>query len=224
MALSERSPSTTDPAALANFRQLLFADQGLSFSASRAMGPEQTQEPWASFQRAAEHLRARDIPLAVQELKHLADDSSQESRVRLWAWKALRDLGQAPDASIGTQVLGVVIEVPLDRGNDVLASYADGSVRYLNQSGKIGILEPGVPDVEPLVKAEIVEAQHVAAQLPLIPSEPAPAQGAIRVTLLTIGGLRSIEAPMNAMGNPKHPGFPLFQAATKVLRAVTSKT
>ena len=33
------------------------------------------------------------------------------------------------------ELLGAIIEVPLDEGLDVLAAYVDGTVRYINQTG-----------------------------------------------------------------------------------------
>jgi hypothetical protein len=58
-----------------------------------------------------------------------------ETRIQLVTWSALRELGEQPDTKPGTEVLGVVLEVPMRDGYDTLAAYQDGSARYLNFSG-----------------------------------------------------------------------------------------
>ena len=65
-------------------------------------------------------------------------------------------------------MLGVIVEVPLKQGLDVLAAFADGRVRYLNQSGKVAILEEGgAPKVEALAKELITVSQPVVDQIGL---------------------------------------------------------
>ena len=56
----------------------------------------------------------------------LAADASAESRVRALAYNWLRAHGGETPRGL---VLGVIIEVPLNPGLDVLAAYADGGVR-----------------------------------------------------------------------------------------------
>ena len=59
-----------------------------------------------------------------------------ETRIQLWVWSALRELGKQPNANLRKEILGVVIEVPMRGAYDTLAGYEDGSARYLNFSGK----------------------------------------------------------------------------------------
>lgn len=59
----------------------------------------------------------------------------------MWAWTALRALGERPSAMHEGEVLGVVVEVPVDEGVDVLAAYADGRVRFLGSAGQIVVRE-----------------------------------------------------------------------------------
>jgi hypothetical protein len=59
----------------------------------------------------------------------------RETRSELFLWAALRELGVQPDQQLGSEVLGVVFEMPMKKGCDTLAAYADGSARYLNFSG-----------------------------------------------------------------------------------------
>ena len=73
-------------------------------------------------------------PAKVDEL---AKDDRAESRVRALAFNWLRMHERETPKGV---VLGVVIEVALDQGLDVLAAYADGSIRYINQTGKMAII------------------------------------------------------------------------------------
>ena len=56
-----------------------------------------------------------------------------------------RDHGIVPDAAIASEVLGVVVEVPIERSHDALAAYADGSVRYLNHAGGASVVDEPPP-------------------------------------------------------------------------------
>lgn len=69
-------------------------------------------------------------------LRKIAQDPEEESRLRALAYNRLRAAGQAVPAK---SLLGVIVEVPLEQGLDVLAAYPDGRVRYLNQSGKVAV-------------------------------------------------------------------------------------
>ena len=84
---------------------------------------------------------------AKQTLRQLTGAADVEARIKLWAWTALRSLGEQPDQKTAAQVLGVVFEVPIPEqtGFDVLAAYADGSVHYINYSGKAAIWDTPHP-------------------------------------------------------------------------------
>ncbi len=72
---------------------------------------------------------------AIMLLRGVLDRPNIETRIQLWAWSALRELGIQPDANVASEVLGVVAEVPMQDAWDTLAAYQDGSARYLNYSG-----------------------------------------------------------------------------------------
>ncbi len=57
-----------------------------------------------------------------------------ESRHYLQAWHFLRQLGVMPDGSTAHHLFGVVVEVALAEGLDVLAAYEDHTARYFNYS------------------------------------------------------------------------------------------
>src|SRR5690242_14080880 len=66
----------------------------------------------------------------------IANDTTQEGRVRALAFNWLRQHGHDVPRRV---LLGAIVEVPLDGGLDTLAAFADGSVRYINQTGKMSV-------------------------------------------------------------------------------------
>ena len=55
--------------------------------------------------------------------------------VYLEAWLALRRLGDTPPSAIAKQVLGVVVEVGVEGGLDLVAVYNDLSAWYYDHTG-----------------------------------------------------------------------------------------
>ena len=116
------------------------------------VGDDHTAEPWASFVRARGHLADGDQDLAVRAWAAIALDESQESRNRLQAWHFLRSINVHPDEElVAHQAWGVVVEVPVDGGHDVLAAYRVGGVRYLNHAGGVSVVEEGQGGEELLI-------------------------------------------------------------------------
>jgi hypothetical protein len=155
-------------------------------------------------------------PARVAEL---AQDASNESRVRAFAFNWLRAHGRPTPKGV---VLGVIVEVPLDQGLDVLAAYADGSVRYINQSGKMAFIEPGgMPGVSRQAKQLVELAQSVVGIIgPWDKARlPPPAQPNIRLTFLVSDGLYFGEGPMQTMQRDPMAG-PLLQQETQLLQLV----
>ncbi|WP_342117823.1 hypothetical protein [Pseudoduganella sp. OTU4001] len=120
----------------------------------------------------------------------IAQDATEESRVRLLAAQWLRDHGHQPAAP---DMLGVIIEVPLDKGMDTLAAYADGRVRYIDQHGHTAVFE-GAPSniadqAKTLVATAIAACAVAGRQKPVY----APAEGRMRITFLEQNGNRMME-------------------------------
>lgn len=158
-------------------------------------------------------------PVRVDEL---AKDDRAESRVRALAFNWLCMHGRETPKGL---VLGVIIEVPLDHGLDVLAAYADGSVRYINQTGKMAIIEPGaLPDASRQAKRLVELAKPVVAQIG--PWEkarlPPPAKPNIRLTFIVSDGLYFGEGPFQVMQHDAAAG-PLIQQGSQLLQQVADK-
>jgi hypothetical protein len=224
-----------------NLRDALFADQDLGevllaaelppgspLAAARARlweaDPAATArladgapEPWRTFLVAAARLEAGLDAAAV--LAPLAQNPRCETRARLWAWTALRGTGAlSPPPS---EVLGLVVEVPVESGYDVLAAYADGRVRFLGHRGQVIIREP--PErADPTVTALLREAASLL-DLPAAPRDrdvPAPLDG-VRLSALSSGGVHTGWVSWADL-DPPAPHAALFAAATRLLEAITA--
>lgn len=188
------------------------------------VGDDEIGEPWDGFVRARKHLEAGDQDLAIREWSRIAlaiDVAGGESRHVLQAWQFLRSVGIVPDASIAGQVLGVVVEVTVDQAHDVLATYADGSVRYLNHAGGATILDDVPPAAVVLAANVLAAGQALADQIgpwtePQLPDLPV---GSMRLTMLTRGGPHFGQGPDDVLGADPMAG-PLLVAATELLVSV----
>jgi hypothetical protein len=137
-----------------------------------------------------------DSPLSIvvssaassEMLQKIADDPAVESRVRVLAFNRLRAM-KLPVAP--KQLLGTVIEFPLRNGLDTLAAFADGRVRYINQTAKPGIFEAAPREVvakanELMRLSQFAVDQHGPSDEP---RRPPPAGGLIRLSFLVSDGL-----------------------------------
>jgi hypothetical protein len=150
-------------------------------------------------------------------LEKIAADPNQESRVRILAYNRLRAGGRPVPSK---QLLGVIVEVPLQEGLDTLAAYPDGRVRYLNQSGKIAIFEGGPPEIEALAKELVAVSQNLVNAIGPWDEKrlPPPRAGNVRITFLVSDGLYFGEGPFQALQEDALGG-PVLAKATQLLHA-----
>jgi hypothetical protein len=154
----------------------------------------------------------------VQSLEQIASDEEQESRIRALAYNRLRSLGQTISEKV---LLGVIVEVPLDQGLDTLAAYADGRVRYLNQSGSASLFEGGPPEVEVKAKELVAVSESLINAIGPWDKErlPPPASGNVRMTFLVSDGLYFGEGPFEMLAQDSMGG-PVLAKAGELLNAV----
>lgn len=190
-----------------SFYNLLFCDEPAAFAAKP--GTDATQWQLTLF---ASHA---DIPA----LESLAADATQEGRIRYLAFSRLRQLGVSVHPKI---LLGVIVEVQLRGGLDTLAAFADGGVRYINQTGKLVVIE-GVASFLPLVQRLLGSSEATVSRIGPWekPRLPPPKDGNIRLTFLVSDGLYFGEGSMSVMQNEPMAG-PIIQRATELLQAVVA--
>ena len=119
---------------------MLFASQSLKEQV-RNSHLNCTPGPFQSIADASKLVDSGNKDAAIALLRSVLDTPKLETRVHLWVWSALRELGQAPDPKSAYEVLGAIIEFPSGGGYDTLAAYVDGSARYLNFSGAALMME-----------------------------------------------------------------------------------
>ena len=158
-------------------------------------------------------------PADKAALRKIAEDQTNEGRVRALAYNRLRGAGEKVPSK---KLFGVIVEVPLKQGLDVLAAFSEGGVRYLNQSGKVAIFEgPGNP-VETLAKELISASQPVVNQIGPWDKQrlPPPKEGNVRLTFLVSDGLYFGEGPFGDLQQDAMAGPVLAKATQLLQRAV----
>jgi hypothetical protein len=206
----------------ADLRETFFADTPLSRTAMLASGD--AEGPWQYFRTAAQLQRDGNIQEARRQLHWILETAGLESRIYLWAWTALRELGEAPPSEIEREVLGVVIDVGLDLGLDTLAAYQDHSARYINQSGKIIIWDAPTPEMNSYIDALLEAAREIVRHTGLHngPKPSAPGKDNALITILTPGGIHFGGGEMNTLyADPI--GGPALDRGARLMQALISK-
>jgi hypothetical protein len=195
-----------DPAA--NFiYQLLFCDRPELFAKQVGTG-----EPWSVLFSPEPDFAA---------LEKLAMDDAAESRVRVLTFNRLRAEGREVPAKIH---LATIVEVGLDQGLDVLATFGDYGVRYINHTGRMSVVEGKTP----LFEAET--AAVLAASKPIVEAigpwdqerRPPPKPGMVRLNFLVSDGLYFGEGPMDTFSRDGLAG-PLIHAASLLLQKLVAE-
>jgi hypothetical protein len=150
-----------------------------------------------------------------ETLEEIANDPAAESRVRMLAFNRLRAMKLPVPAK---QLLGTIIEFPQDNGLDTLAAYADGRVRYINQTGHPAIFE-GAPAAVVAKANELMRVSQLAVDRhgpSDEPRRPPPAGDLVRLSFLVSDGLYVGEGSYQVlMGDPV--GEPVLTAGGELL-------
>jgi hypothetical protein len=201
-----------------DIRDTLFGDLPLDSWAAQGPGVE----PWLSFASARDDLARGNGQGAVATLCMIAQMQGLESRHYAQAWHLLRGLGVQPPPHLQKELLGVVVEVAMDGGVDLLAAYADRSARYYNFSGSGVVWERPNPSLDPLIDALLDAGRAIVVHIGPWegPRRPPPTAGQVRLNMLTPGGLCFGEGPFEALsGDPM--GGRLIHAATELMQGLT---
>ncbi len=204
----------------------LFADQKLTEVVNLPQPPPGTpqSENWDLLLKAADDLQQGKRDTTKQDLKTLLSITNLETRVQLWAWAALRAVGEQPDPSQADKIRGLVVEVPSGVSVDTLAIYADNTIRFIaNGSEAVQVLEkPSKPTADYLKKLFTI-GESLLASAPLTTNRPPLLAKEKRLTLLTFGGNHVISEAGPRGGKWKLPDD--FAAAMEQLPlAITQET
>jgi hypothetical protein len=209
-----------DPAS--SLYNLLFGDSPLD--GWRSNDPLKDSEyPWSTFAEARSAVANRNPQAAIAALKKLADDVGMESRHRLQAWHHLRTLGHNPGDNSKT-VFGVIVEIGLDRGVDIVAAYADHHARYINQGGAIIVWERPDGSIDKDIDTLMEVGEAVCNMIgPWKDSRMGPpARNIARVNFLTPSGLHFGQGPLEQFAQDQMAG-PVIAVACKIMKSLIEK-
>lgn len=205
-----------------NIRDILFGDVPI------AQWPKEdktnVEEPWATFVKARSHLRRKENPQAIQLYKKLLTMAKLESRHYLQTWHFLKEVGIRPSAKIAKKLYGVIVEVALDNGLDIVAAYTDFTARYHNYSGAAIVWDAPDNSLESQIKGVLNAGNIVVDNIG--PWEearpPAPPKGQARISMLTASGLHFGQAPFDALAEDQLGGQ-LISTATTLMHSLIEK-
>jgi hypothetical protein len=198
-------------------RDTLFGDMSLD----QWTGNGTAEFPWSAFVTARNHIGNGEREAAVKNWREIAAHPGLEPRHYLQAWYFLRLAGQQPPARIARQVLGVVVELGMEGGLDLLAAYPDHTARYYNYSGSGVVWEHPDSSLDGEIDALLAASERVVAQIGPWdkPRPPAPDTDHVRLCFLTPSGLHFGQAHMDVMS--KNPiGGPVFYLAGGLMQSL----
>jgi hypothetical protein len=154
---------------------------------------------------------------SAASLRAIVDAAGADSRLRALAAQRLLQSGQRSGSRFVS--FGVLLEVPLPDGLEVLATYADGAVRYLDRSGRATVYDHGPPEVRELAAEAVDHAQARALRLPPWSGArlPPPRVGDVRVSVLGSDGLRFVQGPFASLQKDPDTAA-LVSSAARLLR------
>jgi hypothetical protein len=206
--------------AQSTLRDALFGDTLFSGLPTLNLHPH-SSEPWASFKRVKDSLEKGDSNQAIEALRRILAIPQMESRVCVQVWHLLRELGVEPPTELAKQTLGVVVEVGMPKGVDLVAGYADHCARYWNFSGAGVVWEHPNDMLDKLIDDLLTKGSSVVQRIGpwKEPRPAAPANGIVRLNFLTPNGLHFGQGPMNALA--KDPmGGPVLSSVFQLMKAL----
>lgn len=155
----------------------------------------------------------------VADLQKVIDDINFDSRLKILAYNQQLSKGHKSDKK---ELLGVIIEVRLDNGLDVLASFRDGTARYINATGEMIIWEMTDETSNKLTQDIFVKSQEILKKIGVWdkPRRPHPKKGTARITLLISDGLYFGEGPIDILFNDPLAS-PALSSGTELMRYLT---
>lgn len=205
-------------------REVLFGDLPFSEWPNESL-PKPYDEPWLSFARARDQLTAGDREGAKQTLARILAMPDLESRHYLQGWHFLRGLGEQPPAAEAKRLYGVVVEVAMPEGLDILVAYADRTARYFNYTGAGVVWERPDDSLDRNIDDLLEAGQAVAEQIgPWEKERPAPpAKDQARINLLVPSGLHFGQGSFDVLARDAMGG-PVIASATQLMQALIAKT
>jgi hypothetical protein len=182
------------------------------------------EEPWITFAAAREVLAAGRRGEAIDLWRAITEMPNLESRHYAQAWDFLRGQGVQPPPEIAKRMLGIVVEVAMKDGLDLLAAYPDHTARYFSFSGRAVIWEHPDGSLNAFIDALLNAAKPVLQAIAPWPNaRPAgPPAGHVRINLLSPSGLHFGQGPIEVIGADPF-AKPTFDAAKALLQQLVGR-
>ncbi len=174
-----------------SIRDTLFGDLPLNYWANL----NNADIPWNLFKDAEDSISNGAKQEAIEKLQHIIALPDLESRQYLQAYFFLNELGIPAQGKL--EVFGIVLEVAMPEGVELLAIYADHSARYYNYSGSAIIWQSKDDSLDDRIEDILYDGMRVVEKIGPWKDErlAAPANGIARINFLTTHGLHFGEAP-----------------------------
>lgn len=157
------------------------------------------------------------------DLEKIATQPGTDPRLKVLAYNLLSATGHP---STCKELLAVIVEIGLEDGPDVLASFQNGTARYINQAGKVLIWETTDDARANKLKDELFERSREILEK-IGPwnkaRRPNPPRDYARISFLVSDGLYFGEAPTNSLFNDPLAS-PALNAATQLLQYLVEKS
>lgn len=149
-------------------------------------------------------------------LQKIVDDPAIDPRIKVLACNKLRTRGHLPNKK---ELFAVIVEMGLDNGTDVLASFNNGTARYINQTGKILVWETTTNEAaNKLTNALFQSSRTIVDKIGPWekPRRSQPSKGMVRISFLVSDGLYFGEGPADVLfANPM--AGPALTKATELM-------
>jgi len=160
---------------------------------------------------------------SANDLQKIINDKDSDPRIKVLAYNKQLALGHKP---ANKELLAVIVEAGLDGGLDVLASFSNGTARYINQTGKILVWETTNDEAaNRLTRDLFTSSQNIVNQIGASdkPRRPNPTNGNLRISFLVSDGLYFGEGPIDVLFNDPM-ARPALTKATELMQYLTQKT
>jgi len=199
-------------------RDTLFGDLPLNYWAN--LGANEL--PWPAFKEVQQNMDNRNKQAAIKLLQDIIAMPNLESRHYLQAFYFLNQLGIAAEGTI--KIFGVVVEVAIEDGVDLLAVYADHTARYYNFSGAAVIWDAEDDNIAGKIDHILELSKEIVDKIgPWEGERPGiPKGGFARVNFLTSHGLHFGEADQTVLFRDPMAGK-LMYAMLNMMETLTEK-
>ena len=160
---------------------------------------------------------------SIADLQKIIDDKNSDPRIKVLAYNRQLLRGHKPTKK---ELLAVIVEVGFNEGLDVLASFNNGTARYINHTGKILVWETTDDDTANKITTDLfTSSQNIVNQIGVWdkPRRTNPTKGNVRITFLVSDGLYFGEGPRDVLFSDPMASSALTKA-TELMQYLTQKS